>query len=257
MTEVNDSPTAVNDSTSVAEDGSVVTSVLANDLKGPANEAGQTLSVSAVSQGAHGTVTTNGTTTTYSPAADYNGPDSFTYTITDDGTTNGLADPRSSTATVSVTVTEVNDSPTAVDDSASVAEDGSVITIDPRTNDIRGPANEAGQTLSVTAVSQGAHGSVELHRQRRDLHAGRRTTTAPTASATPITDDGTTNGVADPKTSTATVSVTVTEVNDTPDRQRRTRRRPTRTTRSTSTSWPTTAPARPRSRPPRPSRSAV
>ena len=41
-----------------------------------------------MTQGAHGTVTTDGTTTTYTPAADYNGPDSYTYTITDDGTTN-------------------------------------------------------------------------------------------------------------------------------------------------------------------------
>ena len=65
-----------------------------------------------MTQGAHGTVTTDGTTTTYTPDPDYNGPDSYTYTITDDGTTNGVADPKSDTATVSVTVTEVNDTPT-------------------------------------------------------------------------------------------------------------------------------------------------
>ena len=47
-----------------------------------------------MTQGAHGTVTTDGTTTTYTPDPDYNGPDSYTYTITDDGTTDTVADPR-------------------------------------------------------------------------------------------------------------------------------------------------------------------
>src|SRR5205085_6001600 len=63
---VNDAPTAVNDSDTVAEDGSVTTTVLANDSAGPANE-NQALTVTAVTQGTNGTVTTNGTTTTYTP----------------------------------------------------------------------------------------------------------------------------------------------------------------------------------------------
>src|SRR5213078_856268 len=159
VTEVNDAPTAVADTTTVAEDGSVTLDPRSNDSTGPANESGQTLTVTAVTQGAHGTVSFTATGVTYTPAANYNGPDSFTYTVTDNGTTNGAADPKSATATVSITVTEVNDAPTAVADSATVAEDGSV-TLDPRTNESTGPANESTQTLAVTAVSQGAHGAV-------------------------------------------------------------------------------------------------
>src|SRR5206468_2325264 len=133
VTEVNDSPTAVNDSTTVAEDGSVNLDPRTNDLKGPANESGQTLDVTAVTQGGHGTVSFTASGVTYTPAANYNGPDSFSYTITDDGTTNGAADPKTPTPTANVPVTEVNDSPTANADSTTVAEDGSV-NLDPRTN---------------------------------------------------------------------------------------------------------------------------
>src|SRR6056297_4186070 len=46
---------------------------------------------------------------TYTPNPDYNGPDSFTYDISDG---NGGTD----TATVNITVNPVNDDPNAVDD---------------------------------------------------------------------------------------------------------------------------------------------
>ena len=55
--------------------------VLANDNSGP--DPGETLAVTAVTQGAHGTVTFTATGVSYTPAANYNGPDSFTYTIGD------------------------------------------------------------------------------------------------------------------------------------------------------------------------------
>jgi len=56
----------------------------------------------------------------YTPNADYNGPDSFTYKATDD----------SNTATVSITVTPVNDAPVATDDTRTMNENGAQITID-------------------------------------------------------------------------------------------------------------------------------
>jgi len=63
-----------------------------------------TRQVTAVTQGGHGTVgfQPDGTLT-YSPAADFNGVDSFTYTVTSGGSTE--------TATVTVTVRAVNDAP--------------------------------------------------------------------------------------------------------------------------------------------------
>ena len=69
---------------------------------------------------AHGTAAVNpDKTITYTPAANYNGADSFTYTI---GDGNG----GTATATVNVTVTGVNDGPVAVNDAATTAEDTAV-----------------------------------------------------------------------------------------------------------------------------------
>ena len=85
--------------------------MLGNDSTGPANESGQTLTISAVGSPAHGTAVVQSGKVKYTPNADYNGTDSFTYTVTDNGTTNGVNDSKSDTATVSVTVTEVNDRP--------------------------------------------------------------------------------------------------------------------------------------------------
>ena len=67
---------------------------------------GETLTVTAVTQGTNGTVTFTGSDVTYTPDADFFGTDSFTYTISDG---NGGTD----TATVNVTVTNVNDAPIA------------------------------------------------------------------------------------------------------------------------------------------------
>ena len=216
ITEVNDSPTAVNDTATVAEDGSVTFDPRTNDSRGPANESTQTLSVTAVTQGTNGTVTFTAAErrTRYTPAANYNGPDSFTYTITDNGTTNGVADPKTSTATVNVTITNVNDTPVAVNDTATVAEDGTVTT-SVLANDSRGPANESGQTLTVTAVTQGANGTVTTNGTTM-TYTPNANYNGPDTYTYTITDNGTTNGVADPKTGTATVNVTVTPVNDAP-----------------------------------------
>ncbi len=111
VTCVDDLPVAVDDSATVAEDsGATAIDVLANDT----DVDGGPKSVDSVTQPANGTVviTGGGTGLTYQPAANFCGPDSFTYTL------NG-----GSTATVSVTVTCVDDAPTAVDDAATVAED--------------------------------------------------------------------------------------------------------------------------------------
>ena len=83
--------------------------------------------VTAVTNGAHGTVsfTANGILT-YTPDANWNGPDTFTYTVTSGGVTE--------TATVTVNVTPVNDAPVGVDDSATTpintAATGNVLSND-------------------------------------------------------------------------------------------------------------------------------
>lgn len=102
---VNDLPTVSNDTATIDEDNSVNVNVLANDND---IESGNNLSVQIVSGLAHGTASVNPDgTVEYTPNANYNGSDSFTYKVTDanSGT--------SQIATVSIAVNSVNDAPTA------------------------------------------------------------------------------------------------------------------------------------------------
>ncbi len=97
----NPGPTAVNDTATVAEDTPAVINVLANDTDPDSDP----LTVAAVTAG-NGTVTINGDgTINYTPDANFNGSDTIVYQISDG---NGGV----STASVTVTVTPVNDAPT-------------------------------------------------------------------------------------------------------------------------------------------------
>src|SRR5207302_328936 len=94
-------------------------------------------------------------TFSYTPAVDYNGPDSFTYKAND-----GTADPN--VATVAITVNAVNDAPVAVNDAYNVNED-TVLNVAPPGvlgNDTDVDANT---TLSAAVVAGPAHGSLTLN----------------------------------------------------------------------------------------------
>ncbi|MDP3059544.1 MAG: retention module-containing protein [Methylotenera sp.] len=93
---VNDLPVAVLDTATVAEDGSLV--ITAATLMGNDTNLGDgPVTITSVQSPVNGTVTLVGTTVTFTPTANYFGPASFTYTITD-------ANGDTSTATVDVTV---------------------------------------------------------------------------------------------------------------------------------------------------------
>src|SRR5207249_2883883 len=110
---VNDAPVANNDTATTAEDTAVTIAVLANDTDVDADS----LAVTAVSASLHGSATSHPDgTITYTPAANYNGADSFTYTISDGH--GGTA-----TGTVSMTITAVNDAPVASDEAVTTDED--------------------------------------------------------------------------------------------------------------------------------------
>src|SRR5207244_3293583 len=82
----------------------------------------------------------------YTPNANFYGIDSFTYTISDNGT--GDAG-HTSTATVTVTVNNVEDAPVAVDDTATVSEDSNANSINVLAND------SDADNLSPTAANAG------------------------------------------------------------------------------------------------------
>src|SRR2546426_490872 len=126
--ETNDNPVANADSKGTNEDTTLnfaASDLTANDSAGPANESGQTLTVTSVSATAntHGTVSLSSGTVSYSPASNYNGAASFEYQVCDNGTTNGAPDSKCATGTVNVTISETNDNPVTNADSKSTNED--------------------------------------------------------------------------------------------------------------------------------------
>ena len=187
---MDDDPTAVNDAATVVEDSAANTiDVLANDTD---PDAGPNSVISATDP-ANGTVviTGGGTGLTYQPDANYcndppgTTPDTFTYTL------NG-----GSIGTVAVTVTCVDDPPTAVGDTATVPEDSAATPIAVLANDtdidagpmtIASASDPTNGTVVLTGGSAGAHtgltyqpdaqllqqparhdpGHVHLHPQRR------------------------------------------------------------------------------------------
>ena len=104
VTETPDDPTAVADAFTVAEDATLAVPV-ADLLLNDTDPDGETPTFVSVQDAVNGTVSVAGGTVTFVPDADFSGAASFTYTIRD-------AAGATSTATVSVDVTPVNDLPT-------------------------------------------------------------------------------------------------------------------------------------------------
>lgn len=146
ITYANQNPSASNDSGSGNEDNTLTINVLSND----SDANGDSLSVSSVTNATNGTTSTNGTNVTYTPKADYHGTDTFSYTVSDGfgGTASAL---------VTVTINPVNDAPTAVNDSASV-ETNSTVLIDVLFND----SDKENDTLTLVSVSSGNKGSATI-----------------------------------------------------------------------------------------------
>jgi VCBS repeat-containing protein len=161
VTPVNDVPVAVDDSAMTLEDTPVMIDVLANDTG-----LGDTpLVLTVVSGPAHGTAVPVGTSIRYTPDPNYNntmGGESFQYTITDTAFGPPEVSDTSLPATVTVTVTPVNDPPVAVDDSATTSEDTFVdievvandTDVDNPNSDLRVAAGTIGGVRGGTAVLQ-------------------------------------------------------------------------------------------------------
>jgi hypothetical protein len=191
---VNVDPDAQDDTAETDEDVAVDIDVLGNDTDGD----GDALSVTGATDPARGdvTITADGSII-YSPDADLNGPDSFTYTV-EDG--QGGTD----TATVSVTMRPVDDPVVAVDDDATTDEEASV-SIDVLANDL----NPDGKTLTVVSTGSAAHGGVAVSGDGTVTYTPALDYAGDDAFAYTVRDE---TG----NESTATVSVTVDPVDDGP-----------------------------------------
>ncbi len=190
VTAVNDAPTGTGDTKTTPEDTPVSGSVTGNDVDGDA------LTFTKATDPAHGSVVvaSNGDYT-YTPAADYNGPDQFTIDISDGhgGTT---------TVTVNITVTAVNDAPTGTGDTKTTPEDT------PVSGSVTG-TDADGDALTFTKATDPAHGSVVVASNGDYTYTPAADYNGPDQFTIDISDG---HG----GTTTVTVNITVTAVNDAP-----------------------------------------
>ncbi|HHF3003037.1 TPA: Ig-like domain-containing protein [Vibrio diabolicus] len=151
ITPVNDAPVAVDNSAQLLEGGSFEVNVLGNDSDADAGDSFELTSVTVVDTPAHGSVNVTASgAIVYNPNENYFGEDSFTYTVAD------LAGAVSNVATVTMTVTPVNDAPMAQAQSQTLDEDNSlVITL------VGSDIDNDDDTLQYLITEQVSHGVLE------------------------------------------------------------------------------------------------
>ena len=193
---VNDAPMAVDDSATVNEDAVLNGStVLANDTDTDIDA----LTAVLLTGPSHGTLVFNSDGSyTYTPTANFNGTDSFTYQA-NDGTLN------SNVATITITVSAVNDAPVAMADSATVNEDavlnGSTVLANDSDTDV--------DNLTATLVTVPSHGTLVFNSDGSYTYTPTANFNG-TDSFTYQANDGTNNSTV------ATVAITIAPVNDAP-----------------------------------------
>jgi len=190
---INDAPVAVADVASVDEDA-VLTVAKATLISNDQDIDGDSLTLSSVFNPVNGTVEIVVDDVVFIPTANYFGLASFDYTVFDGSLTD--------TTTVAVTVDPVNDAPVADDGVASTVEEAPV-TIDLVANDIDD------DPLTYLIVDGPANGSLGAVSGNQVTYTPNSNYTGPDSFTFKV-NDGTDDS------NTATVSITVSEVNDPP-----------------------------------------
>jgi Bacterial Ig domain len=209
----NNAPVANDVPVSTAEDTAVTITLSGTDADGD----NLTFDFTQPANGQLGPLVLIGPTTanvTYTPKADFNGTDSFTYTVSDG---NGGTD----TADVTITVISVNDPPSFTKGGdVTVNEDSGAYSAAWATAISAGPADEAGQTVSFQVSNDNnalfsTQPSVAPNGTLSYTPADNANGTA-TVSVTLHDDGGTANG-GDDTSDTKTFTITVNPVNDAPN----------------------------------------
>lgn len=194
VTPVNDAPVAANDAYTTRED--VPLSIAAPGVLGNDTDIeGDALTASLVTAAAHGTVVLEADGSfTYTPQANYDGPDQFTYSASDGAAT--------ANARVTLTVTPSNDKPVAVDSQATIPED----TPKPLVLEATDGDEDA---LTYSIVDEPEHGTLSAM-----MGSGVIYTPAANYNGTDSFTWKANDGEAD--SNVATVSLTITPVDDAP-----------------------------------------
>ncbi len=193
--------TAVNDAP-VAEDGALTVDedIPENDALEATDVENSVLVYSIVSNGSKGTATITNTETgaySYTPDPNVNGNDSFSFKAND-----GLSD--SNIATVTVTITDLNDPPVAEDGALTTDEDASANGVLVAT-DLESPL------LTYTIVSNGSLGTATITNATTGAYSF---TPDPDASGDDSFTFQATDGALD--SNIASVAITITPINDPP-----------------------------------------
>jgi hypothetical protein len=153
VTPVNDPPIAANDSVSTNEDQPLTitpATLLGNDV----DVDGDPLTITSVQGAVNGTVSLVNGAVVFTPAPNYNGPASFTYTVSD-------GQGGTSTATVNITVVSVNDPPVTKDDVVGDTLQGVPLTISPAKL-LGNDSDVEGDPLVIVSVQAPSNGTVKL-----------------------------------------------------------------------------------------------
>jgi hypothetical protein len=154
---VNNAPTARADGYEVDEDRTLTVAapgILGNDTDADNDP----LTAERVSGPAHGTVELRPDGSfTYTPTADIDGEDSFTYRACDDADPRACSDP----VAVTITVNPINDAPTADDDTYSTGED-ETLTVGAAEGVLNGDNDADGDPLTVELVQGPPAGAGKL-----------------------------------------------------------------------------------------------
>ncbi|TOB43962.1 retention module-containing protein [Vibrio parahaemolyticus] len=224
VTAVNDAPeTSPVTLTSIGEDSGVF-AISASDLLVNATDVeNDNLTVSNVQlvDPSSGSLAFNAATGNweFTPAPGYNGPVELTYDITDDGTTNGVSDPKTVSGSASFEVFDVNDAPqTSEVTLSSVEEDSGAVSIT-ATELLANATDPENDNLAVSNVtladpSAGTITQVSATEWRFEPSANFN---GDVSFVYDITDDGTTNGTPDPITISGSAVMNVQAVNDAPE----------------------------------------
>ncbi|HAS6658872.1 TPA: retention module-containing protein [Vibrio parahaemolyticus] len=224
VTAVNDAPeTSPVTLTSIGEDSGVF-AISASDLLVNASDVeNDNLTVSNVQlvDPSSGSLAFNSTTGNweFTPAPGYNGPVELTYDITDDGTTNGVSDPKMVSGSASFEVFDVNDAPqTSEVTLSSIEEDSGAVSITASEllANATDPENDNLAVSNVTLADPSA-GTITQISVTEWRFEPSENFNGDVSFVYDITDDGTTNGAPDPITISGSAVMNVQAVNDAPE----------------------------------------
>ncbi len=215
IVDVENQPPLANDtSATTLEDNQITLQLTGQD---PNNDALTFTIEQAPANGTLTTITPIGNTSsevTYTPNADYNGADSFTFSCSDGITTSPIA-------TANITITAVNDAPSFVAGAdITVAEDSGLYQQPWASNMVAGPANESGQQLNLVINT---NENPSLFNTQPQLDASGQLTFSTFKNISGTTqlsislhdDGGTANGGIDTSPN-YTLNINVTPINDPP-----------------------------------------